>query len=208
MLSYLLLMLVGVSSIAVSWHRHLLLDESSDSLIILRLNWQVFRYSINLLLFFLVLSAVQYLLAFGLIYGVLMPLFAVGVMYGVLSLFILPVLFWILGGVLFVYGARLAVRLPALAIGKGYSYGEAWRDSRGNTVRLFGFVALFLVIVWGGGYVGPLIPFVVLGGPGPYGQAAYYGAVIGQLFLGWLVMMLTFTALTELFAVFSSPARK
>ncbi|MBL8791523.1 MAG: hypothetical protein JNM45_13590, partial [Rhizobiales bacterium] len=103
-----LLTLFAFGSIAVSWHRYILLDEVPHGMARLRADNTVWRYFGNTLLIFLILMAG--FLPVGLIAGVLMA--ALGNAGAIISL---PIyLAAIIFGVAAFY--RLSVKLPAVAL--------------------------------------------------------------------------------------------
>jgi hypothetical protein len=114
-----------LASIAVAWHRLVLRQERITSPAYLRLDRAVWRYALYSLAFFLALTV-------GAVLSVLMAfrLPFVGSYLVLLSIIVAPVL--LVGLVL----PRLSLVLPAVALGEPLSPWQAWRITRGNTLRL------------------------------------------------------------------------
>ena len=133
------LTLFAFASIAVSWHRYVLLDEVPRGWARLRADNTVWRYFGNTLLIMLVLVA-------GMVPAVLLaaiPL-AMGDAGAILAV---PIYFaTVIYGIAAFY--RLSVKLPAVALER-YDFGlkDAWSITQGNTWRLFGLALLFALCV-------------------------------------------------------------
>jgi hypothetical protein len=174
-------------SIAVNWHRRLILDEAPKRLAWLRLNGVVWRYLFGFLLIVVVLGMVA-----GAIFAVLTravpalePQLAAGakpagnVVAAILGLF----------GLFTWY--RLSTRLPAIATGdKDYTLGKAWRATRNNRLRFLGFTfwLLFSLAIAGGIAAGAFFAQKALNNP--YATGAAFG-LIGLLV--WLALFLITT---------------
>lgn len=152
--------LLGVSSLSVNWHRYIFLDEAPASFMErLRLDRPVWRYFGNLLAIIaaLIIAATIALIAVAMIVpapsDVKNPPASVYVIAAVL----------VFAAAIFFY--RLAIKLPAIAIGRGgYGFRNALADTRGNTAALAGFILLqglavvvaFAVLVIAGEIARPL----------------------------------------------------
>ena len=106
--------IIAVCSIAVSWHRFILRDESAAGL---RIDGDVFRYAGNTLLIMLAM------LVPGLIFlTILMLAPGPGAIFG------LPIIIAAGGAV-----TRASIKLPAVALGnKDFRFRDAWAASEGN----------------------------------------------------------------------------
>jgi hypothetical protein len=122
--------LPALASIAVAWHRHVLLQERVQGLVYLRLDRVVWWYAM-ILLACIVVTVGPFLLGMLAVLpdnagnpGSVLAIVAVfaGIAAGLgIGMFVLP---------------RLSLVLPAGALGERLTLGEAWRATRGNTWRL------------------------------------------------------------------------
>jgi hypothetical protein len=132
-----LVTMLGISSLAVNWHRYIFLDELPASLAArLRLDRVVWRYFGNMLavLAMLALAAVAAIVAVALA----IPQQAADApppwAYALTGLLIL---------IAATYFYRLSVKLPAIALGRDdYGFRNALDDTRGNSAALLGFILL------------------------------------------------------------------
>ena len=190
---------VAFSSIAVNWHRYLLLDEVPQGLKLLRLDGTMWRYIWKTFQLQLV-TGVLALLAF---YPLLMAAEAAGglaggskpevVYFAVIALAVLLAI---------VALQRLYLTLPAVAIGReDYGIMSAWLDSGGNNLRLLGF---FLLL-----FCGITLPVLVLTVPlllVLHALGTDLGAWGAFLFLqcaSWLAVITGVTMLSTLYAIFA-----
>ena len=139
-------MLAG-ASIAVAWHRLLLRNERSPSRIYFRLDRLVWRYFAVVLILFLILLIVGLVIAL-LFLAFLFGLIVVGV--GVLGVFgvvapaisevtvdsISVVALSVAATIATVLTFCLSILLPARALERTASFGEAWRSTRSNRWRI------------------------------------------------------------------------
>jgi hypothetical protein len=188
-------------SIAVNWHRHLILDETPKRLGWLRLNGVVWRYLFGFAVIVVVLGAVA-----AAIFAVLTravpafePQLAAGakpagnVIAAVLGLF----------GLFTWY--RLSTRLPAIATGdKDYTLGKAWKATRNNRLRFLGFTfwLLFSLAIAGGIGAGAFFAQKALNNP--YATGAAF-ALMGLL--AWLALFLVTTISTSHYVHFAGKAK-
>jgi hypothetical protein len=139
-----LITMVAFASIAVNWHRYILLDEVPSSTGIYRLDDKTWRYFGNLLLLFLILIAIG--IAIGLPVGFIGGL--AGSSVGIVIFTILLVV-----PVAGVVALRLGTKFPAIALGRrDFSMKDAWAATAGNNlpillVILFEVAVAFLVVV-------------------------------------------------------------
>jgi hypothetical protein len=144
-----LLLLLGLVSIAVAWHRRVILDELpwlSGSNIITKSLWRYIGVGI-LISLTAVLPVVLFLLV---LFVFLLPFTSGGASAhsGVAAIILVPTM-------LLVYLASMAVMLrlspllPARAVGDfGRTFKETWRQTRGNTWRIFwGLLACTLPVM-------------------------------------------------------------
>ena len=187
---------VAYSSIAVNWHRYVLLDEIAQGWQRLRIDSLTWRYIGNFILVGLVAGAcaipivVVFLLIGFLIQGALE-----GTLIGV---------FFALGaGVfyafIFIVSYRLLIKLPAVALGRtDFSMGNAWRATKGNSWRMLGLLILFVLcmLLVGAGMFAITYLFGLLGTLG------LSLAVAIQVMVNWVATILGVTLLTSLYGFF------
>jgi hypothetical protein len=137
-LSTVVLIVLGLSSAAVAWHRLLLLGEPPP-LLYLRLGGQVPRYVGRFFVIILIVAAVQLFCA--------ALLWSLGVRVTSPSSDVSPsaehALLQILVGlivqvVVILITTRLSISLPGIAVGRPMTLHEAWHATRGHAWRLFG----------------------------------------------------------------------
>lgn len=191
------MLLLATFSIAVNWHRRILLNERPRRLGWVRLNGVVWKYFFGFLFVVIVL---------GLFAGAIFALMT----YGVPALepklqsaakpaaTTIAVLLGLSG--LFTY-YRLSSWLPALATGdRDYTLGTAWRATKKNRVRFLGFTFWLLFSLAIAGAVGAGAFFAQKAFASPYATAGAY-AVIG--ILGWLALFMLMTIATSHYACFT-----
>ncbi|NJM29866.1 MAG: hypothetical protein HC855_06980 [Rhizobiales bacterium] len=187
--------MVAFASIAVNWHRYILLDEIPQGAQRLRLDSTVWRYVGNTLLIFLIMFLI--LIVPGIILGILTAVGgAAGAVIGGLAMF---------AGFLFAiaYFYRMSVKLPSIALGRhDYSIGTALKDTDGNTARFIGLAALFFAVAIAIGLLVLGLQYAIVGidqgvGPGLYAVLAI------QLILNWLTTIWGVTLLTSLYGYFA-----
>lgn len=187
---------VAFSSIAVSWHRYILVDEIPHGWKRLRVDGIVWRYVGNTLLIILIMFGIGFVGGFllAIIAGILtatlsqnfgflvvVPIAAAGVAFGITSTF------------------RLMTKLPAVALGRrDYTLGYAWRDTAGNFWPILGYALLiFIVLAVIGGLVSALaIPLSELG------FAGISVSLLFQLAVNWFGTIVGVTMLTSLYGIF------
>jgi len=180
------------SSIAVSWHRYILLDEIPHGLARLRLDRVVWRYFGNTLLVVLIVVAAcippVVLLSFATMMLGLGQGAATSVTMAAAGLFAIPLSY------------RLMVKLPAIAIGNdGFTMREAMTRTVGNALQLCMAGAIVIIAAL---LIGTLLGgLAVLLGASTGGAGALVVSVIQQL-VSWLVTIFTVTFLTSLYGFF------
>jgi hypothetical protein len=188
-----LLSMLAFASIAVNWHRYILLDQVPvGGAEIFRLDGLTWRYFGNVLLIGLII-------AIGLvIFMMLLQFFAsLSTITTIASLFI-----GLVGIVAFAISIyRLSIKLPAVAIGRrDFSLRDAWTATSGNKQPIF-FVILIQFLL----AVAVAIVFLMLNFALAYAEPIL-GLVISQLiqvFVGWLLAIFGITILTSLYGFFA-----
>lgn len=186
-----LISLVAFSSIAVNWHRYILLDELPRGSEYLRLDSLTMPYFGNLLLLFLFIFLIALV--------VVIPLAFVGALTGAETFFtILSVLIALpIAGIVFM---RWGVKLPAIALGKqDMTFPIAWRLTDGNNGAVFLVFLLNVLVTFGVGIAFGLVVLLINAvSPG----LAMIIEFIGQLVLNWILSILGVTLLTSLYGFF------
>ena len=182
----LLLVLFVNSSLAVHWHRYILLDEVPGMFDTFRLDGKVWRYFGNSLIIMLALIVPSIAIAvpFVLIAAVFAPqLAALGSAIGVIIVVSIGFL-------------RLGLKLPAVALGiVDFRFTDAWRASAGNSTRIAGIFMITLSIAL---IAAAIIATLSLSG-------SLVGVVIGfilQLAVNWFLTFFMITLLTSLYGFF------
>lgn len=198
LLSLLLVVLstVAFASIAVSWHRYILLDEIPQGWARLRLDGIVFRYiGISLLI------TLMFVVGGGLIGGVLGFVIALvaqsfgnSAMYVLLAIGLFVLFVWALPTAF-----RLMITLPATAVGRrDYSFSNAWKDSRGNFWQLLGVILLIVICFALVGLVAGLAGYFL----NKLGFAGISVSLAVQLAINWVSTIAGITMLTSLYGIF------
>jgi hypothetical protein len=186
----LIILLPILSSIAVAWHRLLLRDEHVSGSY-LRLDVVVIGYAVLFFLIALLWSVPQYL---GQLYVAMTQRpGAVETDPGALAVTMICSILTLLA---FFFGCRLFMVLPAKAVGRDISFGDAWAATRKNSWRLF----------WG--YMLCLLPFgaiaagvsfwLSLAGPSRAAAAIFWtvqtllGPLFGMVGVGFLSLSYRF----------------
>lgn len=196
-LTLLVLSTLAFSSLAVNWHRFMLLGEEAEGGERLRIDGLVFRYIGNAFL--------GGLIGGGLSLLAIIPVMILGfAWWRELGIVIIASLFAIVYLGMLVVLQRLFLKLPAIALERDdYGFGSAWADSGGNNLRIAGFIVLLSIIL--------LIALVVLGVPLAFlmiaqGEPSTTSSVLGwtfQLVLNWLGWIVGINALTTLYGIFA-----
>ena len=202
LLTLLLILLVstfGFASIAVNWHRYILLGEEAEGGQKFRMDRLVWRYLGNIMLLQLGMLAANLVAGIVLVIAYLilslaMPQYAAG---SIMGLVFIAWLVW-----LFLAVTRYSTKLPAIALGReDYSFRRAWEDTNGHSGALFGFWSLLLLLLIAVALV-LLIP--VLGmrfGLGLTGLAGLFLSQGLQFAVNWVMMILGVTMLTTQYGI-------
>lgn len=183
--------ILAFASIAVNWHRYILLDQVPVGAELFRLDGLTWRYVGNVWLIGLIVGLVF-------LAGMLPLMLLAGLAdaIGVVAFFIG------LGGFVFVMIStyRLSVKLPAIAIGRrDFALRDAWAATRDNKLPIllvilfqfllfFGVAIVFLALDFTLALIGPTITLVI--------------SQLIQAFLGWLLAIFNVTILTSLYGFF------
>lgn len=186
-----LITMLAFASIAVNWHRYILLDEVPQGSEIFRLDDKTWRYFGNLLLIslILVLAGVAIGLPVGLIGGLL------GANDAVIILVVIAVI-----PVIGVLALRLGVKLPAIALGRDdFRMRDAWSVTKDNNLPVFLIFLFEIVIALGAGAVLGALAFAADAVHGVLGMVVGFGL---QLLVNWIFTIFSITVLTSLYGFF------
>ena len=176
-----LLLLVVYIWLAVTWHRYILLDEvPSGQLPAFNMN-RILSYAGSAILLGLILVAISIVVSL-----VLSPLLFLGFL-----VFILPI---VVIAIALIIDYRLGLVLPAKAVDKPLSFGEAWAATKGQngTILVLAIVsALAAVIIDIPAYIFGLIPGI-----------GYILSLIWTLGTGWVKVVVGVSILTTLYGVY------
>ncbi len=176
----------GVTLVAIAWHRYILLEEVPQGLVPYRKEFQVGRYfwlGIGIsLLATLVVGLVSVIL--GMIVGPFVASTTTGQGVGGISFF----MSLLMGVILAVIYLRMALVLPAVALGGQLTIGQAWTQTSGYTGAIF-VLALALAFI---NAVVPIVITLVLGELVWINMAA---VVLYQ----WFYFMLSISVLSTLY---------
>ena len=189
---------VALSSIAVNWHRYLLLGEVAEGRRRVRLDAIVWRYFRNVfvvgvaaVLLAGVISIVVFLFFFSMIdFGKPEAVQNNLVSISIVSFFCMLLPFYV--------AFRMSIKLPSVALGeKGYGFGNAWQDSRAVFLPILLFVAIYGLIDFG--------PMTLLNYWDPHLQSTTAGVLFSALVYfawRWIMTILHITTLTLAYQVF------
>lgn len=187
-----LMSMFAFASIAVSWHRYILLDEVPKGWARLRADNVVWRYFGNTLLIFLILFA-------GLVPVVLLAAVFNAVLGNMGAIFAVPLYF---AGVLYSLAVfyRLSVKLPAIALERrDFLLRDAWVVTDGNNWPLIGLALLFFISV-------VALALLVAAASWVIAQTGVsfllFVSMAVQITLNWIVTIMGVTLLTSLYGFF------
>lgn len=191
------------SSIAVNWHRFVLLDEIPQTLAErLRIDRLVLRYAGNTILIVLLFFAVAFM-AMALTVFVIMAGFSVtpaeppspgSIMLMVLGGLVLMVF-------LTTVMMRMMVKLPAVALGRSdYGIRQALADTRGSSLTILGMVILTILLSFGVMLAAVMaVAFIASISP----VAAMLLAISAYMVFVWFFTIFTVSQLTTLYGVYA-----
>jgi hypothetical protein len=186
-----LISLVAFASIAVNWHRYILLDEMPKGREVFRLDDKTWRYFGNLLLILLILVGACLL--------VMLPLsiLAASTNAAEFSVVLIALIILPIAGVL---SLRLSVKLPAIALGRrDFLLKDAWSVTQANILPLF-FIALFQIVFFLGFVLFMLLLQYTIGTASP-ALWDIVGTVL-QTAVNWIFTIFGITILTSLYGFF------
>lgn len=182
-----LMSLLSSSSIAVSWHRYIFLDEVPQGWQRLRLDGTVLRYFGNIILLSLIIAAISFVPA---------------IVITLLSAVVPPaiVLFLPLVLICIAYSVRYSVKMPAIALGRrDFGFNDALQATRGSTWQVLGFLLLVFAVALGLALAAALITY-------PFSQMANdFGFLVVlaiQFAVNWVTTIFSVTMLTSLYGFF------
>jgi len=187
--------LIAYSSIAVNWHRYVLLDEMVDGWQRLRIDGLMWRYVGNFFAIILLIAVGAFAGIFaielaGLIFGKAPGNFGKFVLFaGLIALY----------AIMIVSAYRLSVKLPAIALGRrDFTLRDAWAATDGNFWQLLGLFLLFLACALLMG----VVVYVVALAFAKFGAVGLSVALAIQVVLNWIATILGVTLLTSLYGYF------
>jgi hypothetical protein len=133
------------ASIAVSWHRYILLDEVPQGLARLRMDGPVLRYFGNSILIVICsfLVAFAAMIPLGMIAAGL-SLVSKGLGFAMAILFYIVCVLWLMG-----IAARWSIKLVSVALGRrDFGMSMAWAATRENQMRIIGLYVLFFLVAF------------------------------------------------------------
>lgn len=179
------------ASIAVNWHRYILLDEVPQGGEIFRLDGKTWRYFGNLLLLSLIMLGVGF--AVGL------PLGFIGGLVGAIGTFLILIVLIVLP-IVGILALRLGVKLPAIALGRtDFFMRDAWAVTKENSLPVL-LIFLFEVLVAAGAGLALFFIAYAAGAISPALGVAI--AFVLQLVLNWVFTIFSITVLTSLYGFF------
>ncbi|WP_119392096.1 hypothetical protein [Taklimakanibacter lacteus] len=186
-----LITLVAFASIAVNWHRYILLDEVPQGSQVLRLDDKTWRYFGNMLLLFLILFGV------GVVIGA--PIGFIAALSGAVET--VPVLVALLvAPVAGVMALRFGVKFPAIALGRrDFSMKHAWAATKGNNLPVFLIVLFELVVAVAAILLSALLAYLLSLVSTALGVVI---TVIVGLVINWVFTIFSITVLTSLYGFF------
>lgn len=183
---YFLVLMLGFSSMAVTWHNYILRDEKPNGLALLRLDGAVFRYFGN---FFLLILMMTVVVLPGAIISTVLGSAGVLLLLAYIIIVMLPIVY------------RLSIKFPAIALGRrDFRFGDAWNASQNNWWQIVGLAILLSLLGLLGGAVSNLVAYVLTAALG-----ASVGGIIGfivEMIVQWFFMVLGIATLTSLYGFF------
>jgi hypothetical protein len=179
------LLSVAFSSIAVSWHRHIL---NGSRVPLITFDYTVWRYLWNGILIMLMTALVAT--------PVILAIYMVDLLNSALQVLVallVPIALYI---IIFLMMYRLSIKLPALAIGRpSYGFKESWNDTKG---QIWQFLILGAIMT----FIGKLVSSIEQGMQeqlpqmdsflGRYGLISVE-PVVELIFTGLAISILTYT---------------
>jgi hypothetical protein len=187
---------VAFASIAINWHRYVLLNEITTGAGLLRFDGLVARYVGNSLLAALIL-----VIPFSIFFAIFFAVFGHSLggpsdVFPILPIIAISIAFLIASP--FMY--RLFIKLPAIALGRtDYGFGQAMRDSQGNFLEMMGFILLFTIAMLVPSFILGFITGILEAGLGIIGTIV---SVVLNVAYQWFTLIIGISALTTLYGFF------
>ena len=188
--------IIAYASIAVSWHRYILLDEIPHGWKRLRVDSVTWRYIGN---FFVIIVLV------------FVCMFAVGLAVGAAGYILKVIMGETLGSIIalsslsfmsiyaIIMSYRLSVKLPAVALGRSdFRMKDARRATEGNMWRLLGLLILLILCMLLVGACMLAITFIF----NKFGTVGLSVSIAIQVMVNWVTTILGVTLLTSLYGFF------
>lgn len=199
---FFILLMLPMYSVAVNWFRYLLRDEEATGWQRLRLDRPVWRYIGNTLLLNLLFIVPAGICIF--IWAAFMwragPESAPSIGFPVMLLLFFCGWLWIV-----LAGLRLSVRLPSVALDDGeISFGEAWKLTSGNGLRLLACMLVFFVLCLIFALVACL-PLIMLrvAAMSTENLAVQLLLAVCQMVVSWVMLMAGLTMQAALYGIFA-----
>jgi hypothetical protein len=190
-----LVSLFAFSSIAVNWHRYILINEYPAENGGIRWDNIVFRYVLK-----------SFLIALLLIIAGLIIFFSVGILVAALkyddhtSANLLTALMGLAGITLFIALNRLSVSLPGVALGRtDFGIKDALIATQGNVFNISGFLILYIIIVLLTATAVAILSVYIFE---PLGTVGIVFSTTIDVASQWLITMLGIAVLTTLYGYF------
>ncbi len=188
--------LISYSSIAVNWHRYVLLDEVPQGWARFRIDELTWRYIGNALLIALIVAGAFLLVSIviTLITAALVMLLgqAIGIIF-----YTACVIALVTYGIIAFY--RMGIKLPAVALGRNdYKMKNAWADSAGNEWRILGLVGLMVAMMLIAGLLLFLSALIFTN----FGVIGLSISIAIQVMVNWVATIFGVTLLTSLYGFF------
>jgi len=148
-----------LASIAVAWHRLILRQEGITRPAYLRLDWVVWRYTFYSFALFLLPRGAVVICALFVLFLAYAPVLPDPMAVMLIDIFSAGPFILLVMAIVLLLLPRLALVLPAVALGELLSLRHAWRITRANTLRLG--LATFLCVLPALS-VATLVPFLKL----------------------------------------------
>lgn len=185
---------IAYSSIAVNWHRYILLDEVAEGWKRLRIDGLMWRYIGNAIGIFLLMFIVGFIVGF--IGGAALALLGVA---GQSKLVIAVIGYLVLFAFIIVWSYRLSLKLPSIAIElTNFTFRDAWKATDGNFWQILGLVLLFFMCLLLVALAMLLLTYVF----GQLGTLGLSALIAIQVAVNWAATILGVTLLTSLYGFF------
>lgn len=192
--------LVAASSIAINWHRFLLLGEEPDGWRRLRIDGPVWRYVGNIILLGVMIALPAILMVAVVMLAWSAMLYSAAGAEALQNLEIATFL-GVMLPMTILY--RLSIKLPAIALDRDdYGFRHGWRDSKGHFLGILGFTVLISMVTLLPAFILPFNPVATFHDSLPLTVLAASATAVWT----WIVTIVGITALTILYAIFVEEA--